>query len=214
MEGTMSEVLYIKGSPRTGRSHSVAVADEFIDSYRQTHPDDNIKTIDIFKADLPAFDLAAATAKYKIMHGQEHSEQDREIWAKVVSIIEEFKSADKYVMAVPMWNFSIPYRLKQYIDIIVQPTYTFSVTEDGNYEGLVKNKPIFIAYARGGEYPAGSATEAFDLQKRYLELILGFMGFSDVHSVSIEPTLMAGAEVAKQRRSAAVEEAKQMARVF
>ncbi|MHC4913335.1 MAG: FMN-dependent NADH-azoreductase, partial [Planctomycetota bacterium] len=61
---------------------------------------------------------------------------------------------------------------------------------------------------------AGSATEAFDLQKRYLELILGFMGFSDVHSVSIEPTLMAGAEVAKQRRSAAVEEAKQMARVF
>ena len=206
----MSEVLYIKGSPRTGRSHSVAVADAFIDSYRQTHPDDNIKTIDIFKSDLPAFDLAAATAKYKIMHGQEHSEQDREIWAKVVLVIEEFKSADKYVMAVPMWNFSIPYRLKQYIDIIVQPTYTFSVTEDGNYEGLVKDRPIFIAYARGGEYRVGSATEAFDLQKRYLELILGFIGFSDVRSVSIEPTL----EVAKQRQAAAVEEAKQMAKVF
>lgn len=210
----MSEVLYIKCSPRTGRSHSVAVADAFIDSYKKTHPNDNINTVDIFKSDLPAFDLAAATAKYKIMHGKEHSEQDREIWAKVVSVIEEFKSADKYVMAVPMWNFSIPYRLKQYIDIIVQPTYTFSVTEDGRYEGLVKGKPIFIAYARGGEYQAGSATEAFDFQKKYLELILGFMGFGDVSSVLIEPTLMAGAEVAQQRRAAAIEEAQKMAKVF
>ena len=149
----MSEVLYIKGSPRTGRSHSVAVADAFIESYRQTHPDDNIKTIDIFKSDLPAFDLAAATAKYKIMHGQEHSEQDRVIWAKVVSVIEEFKSADKYVMAVPMWNFSIPYRLKQYLDILIQPTYTFSFSPEQGYSGLViTGKPVFISFSRGGEY--------------------------------------------------------------
>ena len=210
----MANLLYIKASPMGKLSFSIAVADAFIDSYRQTHPNDNIETIDIFKAPLPAFDFEAATAKYKIMHGKEHSQEDRQIWGKIVSIIEEFKSADKYVMAVPMWNFSIPYRLKQYIDIIVQPGYTFAVTADGNYEGLVKNKPVFVAYARGGEYPPGEDTEAFDLQKKYLELILAFIGFSDIHSVVVEPTLAGGPDIAKQRGAEAIEKARQIAKEF
>ncbi|MHC4336739.1 MAG: FMN-dependent NADH-azoreductase [Planctomycetota bacterium] len=210
----MNRVLYIKGSPRTGRSHSVAVADAFVESYCQAHPEDKIKTIDIFERPLPAFDLPAVTAKYKIMHGTEHSQEDQRIWSQVISIIEEFKSAYKYVMAVPMWNFSIPYRLKQYIDIIVQPTSTFSVTKDGGYEGLIKDKPLFIAYARGGEYPSGSDKEAFDMQKKYLELIMAFIGFGDIRSVVIEPTLAGGSDVARQRREEAVERASQMAEKF
>jgi hypothetical protein len=87
------------------------------------------------------------------------------------SIRPKNKSADKYVLSLPMWNFSIPYRLKQYIDILVQPGYTFSVGENG-YEGLVKNKPVLVVYARGGAFPEGSGMEAFDMQKKYMELLL------------------------------------------
>ena len=54
-----------------------------------------------------------------------------------------------------MWNFSIPYRLKHYLDIIIQPTYTFSYTPETSYQGLVTGKPIFIAYARGGAISDG-----------------------------------------------------------
>lgn len=195
-------------------SFSIAVADAFIDAYHQTHPDANIKTIDIFKKRLPPFDFSSASAKYKIMHNQEHSQGDHRIWDKIVSVIEEFKSADKYVIAVPMWNFSIPYRLKQYIDIIVQPGYTFTVDKDGNYEGLVKGKPVFIAYARGGEYPPGTTGEAFDLQKKYLELILAFIGLTNVRSVIVEPTLAKGKDAAEQKRAEAIEKARQMAKEF
>jgi FMN-dependent NADH-azoreductase len=210
----MSNLLYIKASPMGERSFSIAVADAFIDSYLQIHPEDSIKTIDVFKKALPAFDFEAASAKYKIMHNKEHSQKDREIWSEIVTAIEEFKSADKYVFAVPMWNFSIPYRLKQYIDIIVQPGYTFTVDENGNYEGLVKNKPVFIAYARGGEYPAKTEKEAFDLQKKYFELLLAFIGFTNISSIVVEPTLVSGADVAKQKRTAAIEKTKQMAKLF
>ncbi|MHC4337206.1 MAG: NAD(P)H-dependent oxidoreductase, partial [Planctomycetota bacterium] len=79
---------------------------------------------------------------------------------------------------------------------------------------LVKDKPVFIAYARGGEYPAGTAGEGFDLQKRYVELILRFIGFSDIRSVVVEPTVVRGADVAKQKRAQAVEKARQMAGEF
>jgi FMN-dependent NADH-azoreductase len=210
----MSKILYIKASPRTGRSHSITVADAFIEAYRGVHAEDELQVIELFQKELPKFDLAAATAKYKIMHGQEHSQEDQKIWAKVVSVIDEFKSADKYVMAVPMWNFSIPYRLKQYIDIIVQPGQTFDVDESGNYQGLVTGKPVFIAYARGGEYASEQARQAYDFQKRYLELILGFMGLTDIHSVTVQPTLAAGPKIAKQKRAEAIEEARQLAREF
>ncbi len=210
----MSTTLYIKASPMGGLSYSLAVADAFIDAYRKAHPDDDIKVVDVFKSPLPAFDFEAASAKYKIMHNKEHSPKDRRIWQRIVASIEEFKSADKYVMAVPMWNFSIPYRLKQYIDILVQPGHTFTVTEQGSYEGLVKGKPVFIAYARGGEYPPGTAAEAFDLQKKYLELILGFMGLTDIRSVTVEPTLAGGPETANQKRAEAIEKARQLAREF
>jgi FMN-dependent NADH-azoreductase len=192
----------------------MAVADAFVKSYRENNPDDEIATIDVFKADLVSFDGLAVQAKYTILHGQKHSQEELDAWKAVETIIEEFTSANKYVMAVPMWNFGIPYRLKQYIDIIVQPGYTFSYTPEEGYKGLVTAKPIFIAYARGGEYPPGTDYEAFDLQKKYLELILGFMGFTDIRSIVVEPTLMGGPEVAKAKREAAIEQAKQMAKEF
>ncbi|MFB0524514.1 MAG: FMN-dependent NADH-azoreductase [Phycisphaerae bacterium] len=210
----MANLLYIKASPMGERSYSIAVTDAFVEAYRQSHPNDDVKTIDVFKKPLPAFDFEAASAKYKIMHNKQHSQQDRIVWEQIVSVIEQFKTADKYVMAVPMWNFSIPYRLKQYIDIIVQPGYTFTISENGNYEGLVKDKPVFIAYARGGEYLPGTEQEAFDMQKKYLEAMLRFIGLSNIRSVTIEPTLAGGADTAKQRQAEAIEKARQIAKQF
>jgi FMN-dependent NADH-azoreductase len=210
----MSKLLYIKASPMGELSYSVAVADAFVRAYRQAHPGDEVQTLNIFEEPLPEFDFAAASAKYKIMHGVEHSQQDKEVWDRIVAVIDEFKSADKYVMAVPMWNFSIPWRLKQYIDVIVQPGHTFSATEAGGYDGLVGRKPILVVYARGGEYLVGTEAEAFDLQKRYLELVLGFMGLSDVRSIIVEPTLAGGPDTAAQNKTSAIGRAKEMASDF
>jgi FMN-dependent NADH-azoreductase len=210
----MSRLLYIKASPMGKLSYSTAVADAFVEAYKKAHPKDEVKVLDLFSANLPAFDFVAASGKYKIMHGKPHSAEEKTAWEKVVAAIDEFKSADKFVMAVPMWNFSIPYRLKQYIDIIIQPGLTFSVDEKGNYIGLVKNKPVFVAYARGGRYPPGSQQEAFDLQKKYLELILAFVGLDNIRSVAVEPTLAEGPEVAQKQKAEAIEKAKEIALTF
>ncbi len=210
----MSHVLYIKASPRGDRSSSVGIADAFVDIYHQAHPEDQVATLDVFYDDLPAFDFEAVSAKYKIMHGKDHTAEDRKVWRRIVAVIDEFKAADKYVLAVPMWNFSIPYRLKQYIDILVQPGHTFTVDADGNYEGLITGKPVFIVYSRGGAYPAGTDLEAFDLQKRYVEQILGFMGLTDIRSVVVEPTLVNGPEAAAKGKAAAITKAREIAQTF
>ena len=70
-----------------------------------------------------------------------------------------------------------------------------------------------ICYARGGDYSAPEAAN-LDLQKPYVELILGFIGITDVRSVVAEPMLMAGPEVAQQKLAQAIAEAQRIARSF
>jgi FMN-dependent NADH-azoreductase len=213
MEGLMSKLLYIQASPRIERSFSIAVAEAFVSAYKQSNPKDEVVAMNLFKKDLPAFDGLAVQAKYTILHGLKHTPEELAAWKKVEELIGEFKSADKYVLAVPMWNFGIPYRLKQYLDIIVQPGYTFSFSPQEGYKGLVLGKPVFVAYSRGGAYPKGSAEEAFDLQTKYFQLALGFIGFTDIRTLIVEPTL-ASPDVAKQRRAEAIAKAKEMANTF
>jgi len=190
------------------------VADAFVETYKRKHPDDDIVTLNVFDASIPNFDGPAVQAKYTILHGKSHSKEELQAWKEVEKVIEQFSSADKYVLAVPMWNFSIPYRLKQYIDLLVQPGYTFSYSKDIGYRGLVVGKPMLVVYARGGEYPVGTEAEAFDLQTKYIELIFGFMGFEDICSVVVEPTLQGGPDVAEARRQAAIGEVQKIGADF
>jgi len=209
----MSKLLYIQASPRIERSYSIAAADAFVSAYKQANPKDEVVTVNLFKKDLPAFDGLAVQAKYAILHGLKHTPEELAAWKRVEELIAEFKSADKYAMAVPMWNFGIPYRLKQYLDIIVQPGYTFSFSPREGYKGLVLGKPIFVSYSRGGAYEKGSPAEAFDLQTKYLQLALGFIGFTDIRTLIVEPTL-SGPDAAKKAREEAIAKAKEMANAF
>ncbi|HUV42223.1 MAG TPA: NAD(P)H-dependent oxidoreductase [Sedimentisphaerales bacterium] len=210
----MSKILYIQASPRRERSHCIAAADAFIKIYKQAHSDDEIDTLKVFETTLPDFDGFAVQAKYAILHGQPHTPQQAQAWKGIERIIEQFKAADKYLIAVPMWNFSIPYRLKQYLDIIVQPGYTFSYSASAGYKGLVAGRPLLVVYARGGDYRPGNKNQAFDLQTKYIELIFAFMGFTHIQSVIIEPTLQGGPDVAAAVRQEAIQKLRMIAPDF
>ncbi|WP_404309809.1 FMN-dependent NADH-azoreductase [Neorhodopirellula lusitana] len=205
----MSKLLYIESSPRKARSKSIAVAKTFLDEHKATHAADEIVTLDLWDTQLPEFDGFTIEAKYQVLNGQEFSAEQQLAWQTVVDICNEFKSADKYVISLPMWNFGIPYKLKHYIDVIAQPGQTFRFDPATGYSGLVTGKPVTVIYARGGAYGSESA-KGMDLQKGYMDLLLGFIGFTDVNSILVEPTLGAPDDVAaieaqamKQARSVA-----------
>ena len=54
----------------------------------------------------------------------------------------------------------------------------------------------------------------YDLQSRYLELILGFIGLTDVKRVFVEPTLSGGPDGAEKAAAAAVARAEKIAKKF
>jgi FMN-dependent NADH-azoreductase len=186
----MSQLLYIESSPRKERSASISIANTFTEEYLKTHPGDSVDVLDLWSNELPPFDGDTMNAKYAILHGEKHSDAQLKAWKPVEVLIDNFKSADKYLISLPMWNFGIPYKLKHYIDLLIQPTYTFSFSPEEGYKGLVTGKPVVLVYARGGAYSAGTGAEGFDYQTSYMEHILGFIGFTDIRSIIIEPTLM------------------------
>jgi FMN-dependent NADH-azoreductase len=183
------------------------VAGAIAEAYRELHPDDTVVTRNIFSEELPAFDGYTLQAKYAILTGRDYTPEERAAWKAVEDIISDFSVADAYLFAVPMWNFGIPYRLKQYIDILVQPGYTFSYSPEDGYSGLLTGKKAVAVYARGGAYSAPEATP-LDFQVPYLEHILRFIGITDYTPLIVEPTLAAGsqeaARVVEQARLQAV----------
>jgi len=184
----MSRLLYIESSPRKKRSTSIQVANAFIESYKQAHLSDEVIYLDLWELEMPEFDGDVIDAKYAIMQSQSQTEAQRKAWNSVEALIEQFKQADKYLFSIPMWNFSIPYKLKHYIDLIVQPSYTFTFSPEQGYQGLVIGKPAAIVCARGGEYKAGSGAEFLDLQTKYMEIFLKFIGFTEIKQIIVEPT--------------------------
>ncbi len=185
----MSKLLYIEASPRKDRSASIEVAQSFVSAFSEKDTDNTVETLDLWNTVLPEFDGDTINAKYRVLHGEDPTPEEIAAWKVITQITDQFQAADHYLFSSPMWNFSIPYKLKHYIDVISQPGLTWSFSPATGYEGLVTGKSATLVLARGGEYSSSTESAAMDFQRTYLEMILGFIGFKDINTVLIEPTL-------------------------
>jgi FMN-dependent NADH-azoreductase len=58
----------------------------------------------------------------------------------------------------------------------------------GSYKRLVTGKPPLAVCACRSAYGPGSGADDWDQQGRYLEHIFGFIGFTDILKILVEPT--------------------------
>ncbi len=176
----MTHILHLDASPRGDRSVSRTLSKEFIANWKSTYPSDTVAYRDLGHHPVPLVDEPWIAAAYSAPD-QYTPDQAAAIYLSN-ELVDEFLAADRYVFAVPMYNFSVPANFKAYLDQIVRVGRTFSVDETG-YKGLVHNKKMTIITAQGGTYPEGSPTHGYDLQTPYLKLIFGFIGITDINFV-------------------------------
>ena len=196
----MPRLLYIEASPRKERSASSVVAAAFIEAYRNENAGAFVDVLDLWAKPLPEFDQAALDAKYAVMGGTSFNAPQKAAWANIEQMTDRLKAADLIVFSVPMWNFGIPYKLKHYLDLVMQPGLTFGFEAARGYFGLMTDKKALTIYASGGEYPPGSPGELMDFQSRYLNFALKFLGITDLHEIRVAPTLARGPDAAKEVR--------------
>ncbi|MDA9432252.1 FMN-dependent NADH-azoreductase [Bradyrhizobium sp. CCBAU 51627] len=187
----MSKLLYIKASPRGTASRSNAVADVYVAALRERLPDLAVDTLDLAQEKLPDFDGDKVAAKIAVITGQTHESRQKTAWDEITAVANRFISADRYLIAVPMWNGGIPYRLKQYIDVIHQPGLLWGLDPQAGYFGLLKNKKAVLALTSGAYGPSmPSPAFGVDHHSTYLRDWLSQAGVTDVEEIRFQPTLL------------------------
>ncbi|WP_321325393.1 NAD(P)H-dependent oxidoreductase [uncultured Parasphingorhabdus sp.] len=216
----MTKLLFIEASPRKENSYSSQVANEFLESYKAANPEDEIERLPLFETELAPLGMEGANQKMenimKLMTTGSGIEPEGE-WAGVMKEIERLKSADKVLLSAPMWNYSIPYRLKHWIDLVVQVGASVMVNEKFEYIGQITDRPLQMILASGSPYenrfPLESDGTKTDFERAYLDHIFRFLGFTDIRLIRVMPTGMPGPQL-DEIVANAKKEAKEAAKAF
>jgi len=179
------KLLHVIATPRGKDSRTLRLSNAVMERLSAEVPDIVVDTLNLFKSQLPRFGAEQNQMKYSLMRGLP---VDRGLadWAPIEQHIRRFIRADVMLISTPMWNFGVPYVLKQYIDVIMQPGYLFQYTEKGP-EGLAKGKKLIVVSTRGGDYGPDSPWKAMDQLEPYLRTVFGFAGITDMTFVSAQP---------------------------
>lgn len=103
--------------------------------------------------------------------------------------IDELRDADALVLAVPMYNFSVPSTVKAWVDHVARAGISFTYGENGPV-GLLNVKKAYVVSTRGGQY----ANSGFDHQTPWVEQVLKFVGIQEVEFIYSEGMAGANAE--------------------
>jgi FMN-dependent NADH-azoreductase len=196
----MAHILYIEASPRKERSASIEIAQAALAAWQAADGSLTVDTLDVWSEELPEFDGEALEAKYAGIAGRLLTKSQSAAWAEIRAIAARFVAADMLLLAVPLWNFSVPYKLKHLIDVVSQKDLLFTLGERG-FGGLLRGRTALLICARGLDYgpSAGTPAGSYDFQKPYLETWLRFIGISEIRTVVVEKTLF-GPEVDRAAR--------------
>lgn len=193
----MKKLLHIVATPRGQESRTLQVSGAFLRAFAAQHPDCVVEELNLFEADLPPLAAKQVDGKYALMSGKDLTGDLALAWKSILRFIEQFLSADAYLLSAPMWNFGVPYVLKHYIDVIAQPKYLFRYTATGP-EGLAQNRKMAVITSRGGDY-SNVPAKALDHQEPYLRTIFNLVGITDLTFIHAQPMDAAGPEVQKDR---------------
>ncbi|MBH1940279.1 FMN-dependent NADH-azoreductase [Mobilitalea sibirica] len=183
----MSKILYLKANPKPeGASRTFRISDSFIKSYKEIHAEDEIITLDLYKEGIRML----TSEDIDTVFGPKTEESNSH---PILKYAYQFAQADKYIIAEPMWNLSIPAILKAYIDYICVTGITFKYTEQGPV-GLCQGKKAIHITSRGGSYSDGPGA-AYEMGDRYLRTVFGFLGIQDFTTITADALDVIGNDV-------------------
>ncbi|OQR83884.1 hypothetical protein ACHHYP_14174 [Achlya hypogyna] len=134
---------------------------------------------DLWHPELPRFCKTTMNASYRLLLGQGQPGDDAHV-APIRALTTELMAADCVVISAPVWNHSVPYVLKQYMDCVVQPNMTYCNTTKRPFsEG---KSVILVTSAGGGGADVPEHESAYGLVKA----VFGRMGFNKGHVITIE----------------------------
>ncbi len=186
----MKTLIHIDSSLRDGESNTRILSAAFAKAWQAKFPDGKVIYKDFARNPLPHLGAESVKASYK--PAKDRTPADTAALKPLNDAVDELMSADHILIAAPLYNFTMPSTIKVWVDHIVMAGRTFSFGPNGP-EGHVREKKVVIVSSYGGSY-APDSPWAMNLMEPWLKNILGFLGMTDMETITL-----GGADFAKDQ---------------
>ncbi|PFV72345.1 FMN-dependent NADH-azoreductase [Bacillus sp. AFS059628] len=206
----MNKTLIINAHPKVDDTSSVSikVLNHFLVSYKELIPNnETIEQINLYDDVVPMIDKIVLSAWEKQGNGQKLTNEEQKVTERMSEILQQFKSANTYVIVLPLHNFNIPSKLKNYMDNIMIARETFKYTETGSVGLLKDGRRMLVIQASGGIYTNDNWYTEVEYSHKYLKAMFNFLGIEDYQIVRAQGTAVLDPNEVLQNAYKEVEEA-------
>ena len=188
----MKKLLYITvNSKPEGMSASKTVGRAFVNRFIELYKEFEVEELDLYETRLPRLRYEYFQNRNSLIEKEAFNKldkQDQEEVHKIVKLADQFKNADMYVIAAPMWSLSFPAPLKEYIDCIIVDGKTVDISS-GKMEGLLNDKPRGMVYIQssGASIP-WILKMVMNKGVNYVEDIMKFTGIKRFEELLVDGT--------------------------
>ncbi|MEC2922200.1 FMN-dependent NADH-azoreductase [Bacillus tropicus] len=187
----MNKTLIINAHPKVDDTSSVSIKvfNHFLESYKELIANnETIEQINLYDDVVPMIDKTVLSAWEKQGNGQEFTGEEHKVTERMSEILQQFKSANTYVIVLPLHNFNIPSKLKDYMDNIMIARETFKYTETGSVGLLKDGRRMLVIQASGGIYTNDDWYTEVEYSHKYLKAMFNFLGIEDYQIVRAQGT--------------------------
>jgi FMN-dependent NADH-azoreductase len=189
----MPTLLQIDSSASGTRSRSRMITAEFADAWRRLGPDYVVAKRDLHVAQPPHLPSSSLHWPAGVIPGSRESSWE----TRQQQYIREVIDADVLLVAVPMYNYSMPSTLKAWIDHIHVPGVLAGLPTD---QLPMRNKPAVLVSTRGAAYGGSDNPQDWDHGTAAVEIVLAQSMGMNPHRIVTHLTLADDLEALANRR--------------
>jgi len=204
-------VLHICANPKpTEESVSKQLAAAFFGKLIELRSDVDLVNIDLYDEKPPFYSYELYKRAWYPVFDETYEPSKAEEMAVnyAAKQAEAFNEADVLVLTMPMWNFSVPAIMKAWMDQILCPSLTFTISPEEGVKPLHKIKSIVLLVASGGVYKEDDERDALTRQVRHAFGVIGIDDLEIVWADGQNPLFNMDHE---QRKEMAIEAASEIA---
>ncbi|MDD3693214.1 MAG: NAD(P)H-dependent oxidoreductase [Oscillospiraceae bacterium] len=188
----MKKLLYITvNSKDEEQSSCKTVGRRVVNAILKKISDVGLEEIDLYKEHIPQLKGCYFEGRSAIVNAEAKSrlsvEEQKEV-DTIIRLCDQFRDADIYVLAAPMWSLSFPAPLKEYIDCVIQSGKTIEFV-DNKPHGMLGNKHRVFIYVQssGGNIP-WIIRPALNKGLNYVRDIIKFIGIDTFEELLVDGT--------------------------
>ena len=207
-------VLHVCANPKpTEESVSKQLASAFFGKLIELKPEVELVNVDLYDEKPPFYSYELyKRAWYPVFDENYEPSKVEDMAINYASKhAEAFNEADVLVLTMPMWNFAVPAIMKAWMDQILCPGLTFSISKDEGIKPLHKVKSIVLLVASGGVYKEDDERDALTRQVRHA---FGFLGIDELEVVWAEGQNPLFFDNHEENKAIAIEAAAEIAEVI